>query len=92
MVVSGSLAYVVRTIKYSGRAEERMEQAERINKKQAKDIKRLKKTNARNEREQAKAADRVNAAAKEAVAKKSAIDEIPRQDEVVVCPINCRLP
>ena len=91
-ISTGAVAYVVRSIKYAGRAEVEMQQLERINKNLVKDNKRLEKVNTRMARNEKAMAGRIEAAAAEAAARKAALDEIPREEGEVICPINCKLP
>lgn len=92
MVCTGALAYIVRTIKYAGRAEAEMRQLTRINKENLKAHKRQSAAIATLERAQAQAEQRLAQARDLAAQERRAIDEIEATGEGVTCPIDCRLP
>lgn len=92
MVCTGALAYIVRTIKYAGRAEAEMRQLTRINKENLEAHKRQSAAIATLERAQAQAEQRMAQARDLAAQERRTIDEIEATGEGVTCPIDCRLP
>ena len=92
MVCTGALAYIVRTVKYAGRAEAEMRQLTRINKENLKANKRQSAAIAALERAKTQAEKRVAAVRNLAEQEQRTIDEIEAAGEGATCPIDCRLP
>lgn len=92
MVCTGAVAYIVRTIKYAGRAEAEMRQLMRINEENLKANKRQSMAIAALEKAKTQAGQRVAKARDLAAQEQRTIDEIEAAGEGVTCPIDCRLP
>ena len=92
MVCTGAVAYIVRTIKYAGRAEVEMRQLTRINKENLEANKRQRTAIAVLERAKTQAEQRVAKIRDLAAQEKYSIDVIDASGEGVTCPIDCRLP
>ena len=92
MVCTGAVAYIVRTIKYAGRAEAEMRQLTRINKENLKANRRQRAAISTLEKAKTQAEQRLAQVRDLAAQKRRAIDEIDTDGEGITCPIDCRLP
>lgn len=92
MVCTGAVAYIVRTIKYAGRAEAEMRQLMRVNKENLEANRRQRAAIAVLEKAKTQADQRVAEVRDLAEREQRTIDEIEAAGEGVTCPIDCRLP